>query len=750
VASTLWYPAPVRERFGAGVVTSAVRERFGAGIVSRLFPGDRRVWAAGSAVLIVAVAVVAFNLARSAEHYTGTNSVGVRSIVAEVEAGRRLCVPELRIPEGTARAELTALWGGSRKPRLLVERRTRGEPAFRGTEPPVEQTTGGLLLPVRVDIGEVPARAESVNSSLCVTPVGGNLSIGGTAGLQADQKSPVLAGKPIHSRVAVRFLPPIGEETSILSLLPEAFERAALFRPGIVAPWWYGAIFFLVLPALWFASLYTLATAATGNARVKRLAIAVAIVAFTNAAAWALITPAWQGPDEPDHFAYLQTLAEQGELPDRQPGGAGAFSSGSVVALDATRTYSTVALGDTKPPWLPYYEQRYREALAENPGAEDDGGGFLLSTSAHLPGYYGLTLPAYLAFDSQSTFSELTAARLISALLAGLAALCTFLTVRELAPRRPWLGVTAGLLVAFQPMVAFMFGVLNNDAGVNAGAALLVFLLIRGLRRGLTVPLGVGLGVTLALLTAMKGTGAALYPAAGVALIGMLWRRHARSDLPGYGAFAVIATLAYLVRRAVVSALEPAPIGTGPAVGADASNVIESVLDAPGVYLSYTWQMFLPRLWFMNDLHVQTWPAFEVFIKTGWAAFGWIVFRFPNWVYVVIVIVSLAAAALCAVAVLRRRRAALRLGWELATLLLVIAGVALGVEAAYFTNTPRPVPAEQGRYIFTAILPLAAVAAGACLAFQERTGVIVASVLVAGMMGLGYASQFLTLSGFFT
>jgi hypothetical protein len=726
------------------------RERRGAGAWSRLFTGDRRVWAAGAAVLVVVVVVVAYHLARTGEHYTGTNSVGVRSIVAEVGAGERLCVPELRIPPGSARAELTAVWGGSRKPGLRVERRTAGSPAYRHTEPPLDQVAGGRLLPVRVDIGELPANSDSMDSSLCVTPVGEPISVGGTAALQADQEPATLAGKPVESRVAVRFLPPAGEKSSTVSLLPEAFERAALFRPGIVAPWWYAVIFFLVIPALWFVALRMLATAADGTASVSRIAALVAVIAVVNAAAWALITPAWQGPDEPDHFAYLQTLAEQGELPERQPGGAGAFSTRSVVALDATRTYSVVALGDTRPPWLPYYEQRYEEELEERPGSESDGGGFLLSTSAHLPGYYGLTAPAYLLFDSQSTFSELTAARLVSALLGGLAALCAFLTVRELAPRRLWLAAAAGLLVAFHPMVAFMFGVLNNDAGVNAAAALLVFLLVRGLRRGLSVKLGAALGVTLFSLTAMKGTGAALYPAAGVALLGMLWRRHGRSDLLGYVAMAVASAVTLVVRRLVVSALEPEPVGSGPPVAADASNVVEHVLEEPGTYLSYTWQMFLPRLWFMNDLHVQKWPAFEVFIKTGWGAFGWVVFRFPTWVYVVIVAACLAAAALCALAVVRRRGAALQRGWELATLIVVLLGVALGVEAAYFTNTPRPVPAEQGRYVFTAIVPLAAVAVGACLAFRDRVAVVVATTMVTAMMGLGYASQFLTLSGFFT
>ena len=719
--------------------------------MTRLFPGDRRVWLAGAGVLLACLVVVAVWLARPGVHYTGTNSVGVRGPVAEVGDGERLCIPELRIPEGTARAELTGMWSGAQRPRLVVERRTGGERAYRGTAPAVDQAPGTESVPVVIDIGDAPPGGTRVDSTLCITPEGGKMTVSGTAGIQVDQQPPTLAGKPIEARVAVRLLPPAGERPAVVSMLGTAFERAALFRPGIVAPWWYWVIFFLVLPLLWLASFRTLAVASAGTGRSSRIALAVALVAVVNAAAWAFITPAWQGPDEPDHFAYLQTLGEQGEVPDKQAGGAGAFSSRSVVALDATRTYSVVGLSDTKPPWLESDEQRYRERLRENPGREDDGGGFLLSTSAHLPGYYGLILPAYLLTDSQSTFSELTAARLVSALLAGVAALCAFLTVLELAPRRQWLAAAAGLLVAFQPMVAFMFGVLNNDAGVNAAAALLVFLLVRGLRRGLSIPLGIALGVTLALLTTMKGTGAALYPAAGFAVVGMLWRRHRVQDIAGYAALGLSAGVTYALRRVVVSALEPAPLpGGGGATAATASNVIDRVLDQPALFLSYTWQMFLPRLWFMNDLHVQRWPAFDVFIQTGWAAFGWIAIRFPEWVYYVVAAVSLAVAALCVVAVVRRRIAALRLGWELGTLLLVLAGVVLGVEAAYFTDVPRPSPAEQGRYIFTALVPLAAIAVGASLAFKDRVAVVAATVLVAATMGFGYASQFLTLSGFFT
>jgi len=248
----------------------------------------------------------------------------------------------------------------------------------------------------------------------------------------------------------------------------------------------------------------------------------------------------------------------------------------------------------------------------------------------------------------------------------------------------------------------------------------------------------------------MKATGTALYPAALVGIAGMVWRRHRQADLRGYVALGGAAAALVAIRAAVVSALEgPTASVAGGVGGASAGGIISRVLDEPTVYLSYTWQMFLPRLPFMNDLHVQKWPAFDVFIEGGWAAFGWLVVRFPQWVYLVIAAVSLGMAALCVGAVLRHRQAARRLGWELAVLLLALGGVVAGVEGAYFTSVPRGVPAEQGRYIFTALVPLAAIAVGGALAFRERVAALVASALAVGVIAFGYASQLLALSGFF-
>jgi len=70
-------------------------------------------------------------------------------------------------------------------------------------------------------------------------------------------------------------------------------------------------------------------------------------------------------------------------------------------------------------------------------------------------------------------FSQLTLMRFTSALLGALGVLFAFLLVRELAPARPWLAVLAALLVTYEPMYGFISGLVNNDVGVNAGAAAL-------------------------------------------------------------------------------------------------------------------------------------------------------------------------------------------------------------------------------------------------------------------------------------
>src|SRR6185436_16256899 len=116
-------------------------------------------------------------------------------------------------------------------------------------------------------------------------------------------------------------------------------------------------------------------------------------------------------------------------------------------------------------------------------------------------------------------------------------------------------------------------------------------------------------------------------------------------------AIAVWAVAAHQLGRPVT------PVPDSPGGG----GIADAVLHHPGSFLSYTWQVFLPRLPFMTNL-VGTWPAFDIYIIGGWANFGWALIQFPRWVYYVITAVGLLCLPLGILAI-RRYAVAARARW---------------------------------------------------------------------------------------
>jgi hypothetical protein len=191
------------------------------------------------------------------------------------------------------------------------------------------------------------------------------------------------------------------------------------------------------------------------------------------------------------------------------------------------------------------------------------------------------------------------------------------------------------------------------------------------------------------------------------------------------------------------------PAGGSATVGANASAVGGALGDVPG-FLSYLWQVFLPKLPFMaSHFPPGQYPAFSIFVVRGWAAFGSYTVTFPHWVYVVILAAMLSAIPLAVVAARREWRWVCRNRLELAALILMPVAVILGFEAAYYTPGVRPVIAEVGRYAFPAIAPLAVLVVGALHAFGRRGMLAVGTALLVLVIGFSYASQLLTLTGFY-
>ena len=713
----------------------------------RLCPGERSVWIAGSAILTLITLVLIAFLAVPRETFTGSNSVAARDAIAVVNGGQRICSYRVAIPARTGQLRFSFDTREAATPSILV---TVKAPGYESRSRLPANAAAGLRK-VDAPITRVPATPEARRATICLTPSSGTIFLWGRAQLSGDQVAPKLGQEPITGQVAFWFRPPPGaDHKSVLSQAPEIFERAALFRPDIVGAWTYWAVFLALFPALVYGSLRLLAAADSTRGRRVPIGIWVVVISFVCAATWAVVTPPFQTPDEPEHYAAAEYFAQTGKAVERVPGTRNVYSDDEAVALEGLNTLTVIERADVKSPWLKSEERNWLARLSNSPPpAKDSGGGFHPATSSHSPAYYALLSPAYLAASGGNTVTRLTAMRLVSSLMAALTALCAFLLVGQLFPGRRALAVAGGLMVGAQPMFSFIGGGINNDNAVNLACALLILLVVVALRRGLAFPLAIAIGVVLGLAPLMKGTGYSLYPPVIVAMAAYLIQRHRIKDFAAVGFLAASCAGVFLAWQRV-SELIDRPLFTTP--GGGTPGVSFGALTEPTAYLSWMWQNLVPvRLPFMTDFTLVKWPFYEIYVKEGFGAFGWYAIFFQEWVYLVIGL-ALGILTFLALRLLWLRRDALARRWPEALFIgLIPISVVFAVGAAYFTLAGLPLDGtgEQGRYGFPAITAVAAIAVAGCLGAGERRARWVAAGLVAALLGLLVSSWALVLSAFY-
>ena len=148
--------------------------------------------------------------------------------------------------------------------------------------------------------------------------------------------------------------------------------------------------------------------------------LACVLVAVLNAAAWAVITPPFQVPDEPAHVGYVQYLAETGRLP--------ALTLGVDFSDELERAVWSVPFStEGDPTWNPARSALIAEMLDRPLGRVDPlTAGY---ASGNPPLYYALLTLPYHATASATLLDRLIAMRLISALMTGLLVAFVFLSL---------------------------------------------------------------------------------------------------------------------------------------------------------------------------------------------------------------------------------------------------------------------------------------------------------------------------------
>jgi 4-amino-4-deoxy-L-arabinose transferase-like glycosyltransferase len=725
------------------------------GVRDRVFAGDRTVWRWSALLGIPLAAVVLVWCLVPRAYYTGTSSVNALTITGPAHGRQRICQAQQNIPAGTRRIQLEVGSGQSLRPglSLVVRTSTRTVVSHVAAAP----ATVGLTRRVNFPIPDLTAGEPSVLGSLCVRSTGqGAFALAVSPTSEAFTPPLRVGGKPTLSRLAVWYLPPAGAKRSYLDEFGTMLRRANLFTPGFDSPVLLGIVIVGLLPLIAILAVRCLALAASG--RVRRLALWIYVLALLNAASWSLISPPFQAPDEVDHFAYVQSVAENGLKPSPyvnapQP----RWSDAETDALLGTDLLTDHQANDTRAPGLSADVSGYRRLSMDGHARQDNGGGNE-TTASYGPLYYLALTPGYFAAPRGSVFTQLGLMRLISAIIGALAAMFAFLLVQELVPRRPWAAVLAGLLVAFHPMYGFLSGALNNDIGLDAGAAAVAWLLVRLLRRGLRTRELVGVGVLLGTLPFVKDSAYYLLPLAAFAVLVALWRAEAwkagRRLANGrrIGVLLAAFVVPYVLASVLDHAMSPAaPVGGGVNVAATPGGALSAALHAPLSYLTYLWEVFLPRISGMAPHFVGTgYPAQTIFIRRGWAAFGWYDTFFPGWVYRLLDVAMLGALVFGVVSLVRNWAWFRRRIPETSLVILFPIVIIAAFEAVFYTGSARSVIAEMGRYTFPALAPLAAMAVGALWALRRSWVLPAGALLLSAILAFSYASQLLTFTAFFS
>jgi len=449
-----------------------------------------------------------------------------------------------------------------------------------------------------------------------------------------------------------------------------------------------------------------------------------AILALT----WACLTPAFQAPDEQRHYTYVQTIAEDFDLPGdpaKPP-----FSTQMLQGMAALNGPQVSGQRQVKPEWDPAAERAWAATEAQAP--RDDGGG-PSPASTYPPVSYAWEALGYLAASSGTVFDQLLGARLMSAFWLPFTVLGTWLLAGELFGRRRVLQTVAASVPALAPMVAFVSGSVSPDGMLYAIWSFALWVGVRAVRRGVPVVDGAAFFALVGLACTVKAASFALLPAALlVAAIGLFARRSS-----GVGR---VLRLTAIVAVPLAVTLGVWVLGAKLLDRLAAAQITETTHSASGTdwreLFSYVWQYYLPRVPGQADYAVRPinggYPLLHVWITQGWGAFGWLEVKFAPWLYKVLGFLTVGIGAAAVAALWRGRRAIdLRVASFLALACLsLLAGL-------HWTDYHQLEAGSKGfmqaRYLFPLIGVVGAALAAAVSLVPARLRGAVAGGMVAGL-----------------
>jgi 4-amino-4-deoxy-L-arabinose transferase-like glycosyltransferase len=470
-------------------------------------------------------------------------------------------------------------------------------------------------------------------------------------------------------------------------------------------------------------------------------------MAAIQVAAWTLVLPPFQGPDEDAHFAYVQHLAETGQRPDGPDGTGFVYSTEQGEAMKWADLFVLRGVIGARPGWTDAQEQRWHDLeLALPDGASSDSG--QNAAGQNPPLYYALEAIPYHLAPGGSFFNRFYTARFASAAFYVAAVAFMWLIASELF-RPLWARTLATAIFGLQPKLAMLGALVNPDTLLVLIWTAFIYGGLRIVRHGPTLKRLIGTGVAVAASVLTHGRGLAILPAL-LALLGIAylrWRPPLRQTL-GLAALLLAIAVAGL---AVAGVFTSGVTGAGSAYGGTIGWVGDTSFNLRQ-FLSYIWQFYLPKLEFMQPaVGIPSYGFREVYIQSFYSDFAWLEIGYPRFTIDLLhAATMLLLVGLYTVVVTRLdavRRSWPTIAFMVLTGLSLVAVLHVSSYTALLANPGDPV--LTGRYLFPLLSLLAVGVTVVVTALPRRIGAFTSGALVAGGIVLQLSALGMTLVRFY-
>ncbi len=477
-----------------------------------------------------------------------------------------------------------------------------------------------------------------------------------------------------------------------------------------------------------------------------RILLAVALVLSL---AWIAFSPTDQGPDESQHFAYVQHLAETGHRPGFVSGGQ-PLSTEQATAINTFGLLPLLGNAAARPTAGPVTRGEWRRASATFTKAQRSDGNGPNGQAQNPILYYALDAIPYRVSVALGAgyFGQVASARLANVLFFLVGLVFVWLLAAEVFSGQ-FMPTVATSVVAVNPKLTSLVGNVSTESLLFLCFTAAMYAAVRAIRHGPTLR-NVALLTVAAVAAAMtQGRGLAVTPAAILALVLAITRAR-----PGWRRTLALTGLmgAILIAGAAILAMTSGGLGGGStsAFGGAATTTAKGF--NIGDFLSTTWQFYFPKLGFMSPRLGLAYGYRQVDIETFFSSLFSYEVVFRQTTFDLIQTAAGIGLAWLGVALIVRRRA-VRASWQVVVALaaFLFAELALLHLNSYqqMLNNGGADPIITGRYL-VALIALMGLAIAFCVgSLPRRSGALAAGVIVAFLVALQISSLGISIARFY-